>query len=325
MVGKVYYSLYELVNTHSLNATSEVLKRQGALLKVYFDGGKIGYADCHAWPELGDLPILQQLANLAAGLKTPLMQCALDFAAIDAESRSMGKGALVPYLKESQSHFLISNLFFFTPTQVLDLVRQGYTHVKLKVGRDIDREIERLHDLFLDIPLKLRLDFNGMISPELFRSFLCRMTRLKSQIDFIEDPYPYSYQGWKEVQDEGWTLACDREAACAAGKPEAAGVLIVKPAINPVSDWRQWKSQIRIVTSYLGHPLGQVAAAYVAREIDPSASSVHGLLSHHVYQPTLFSLKLNWENPSFPPPLGKGFGFDCELETLEWIPLHRKL
>lgn len=324
MVGEVYYSLYELVATQPLNAVSKRVKREGALLKVSFNSGKMGYADCHAWPELGDLPIQEQLTKLAQGVKTPLICCALDFARLDAESRSNRKRILTSFPQYPQSHFLVSNLFSLTSNQVSAFVREGYTHVKIKVGRDIDREIERLHDLFVNTALKLRLDFNETASPEQFGSFLSRMDSLKKQIDFIEDPFPYSYQDWKEVQSDGWTLACDREAGAAAGSPEAAQILIVKPAINSTSEWQEWKEQKRIVTSYLGHPLGQVAAAYVAQEVDPSCTFVHGLLSHHVYEPNAFSRQLNWQGPSFIPPLGEGCGFDSDLGALQWTLLKRE-
>ena len=67
---------------------------------------------------------------------------------------------------------------------------QGYTHVKLKVGRQIDAEGEAILKLFDQSPLKLRLDFNVALTPSSFDVFLENIERLKQQIDFIEDPFP---------------------------------------------------------------------------------------------------------------------------------------
>lgn len=314
------YVLYELETMHSLSVTSSVLKRVGALLKVTFDSGMIGYADCHAWPELGDLSVQQQLTYLAQGKYTPLTYCAMEFAALDAKSRSSGK-SVFDQSHIPSSHFLVTDMFDWTPQHVQQVIQQGYTHVKLKVGRHFEREVESLHVLFLETSLKLRLDFNETLTLHSFRYFLQRMEKMKERIDFIEDPFPFHPQEWTAIQSEGWTLACDRQAHMASHQPEAAHILIIKPALQPFKEWQQWIDQKRIVTSYLGHPLGQVAAAYVAAQIDPDCSLVHGLLSHHAYHPTAFSRHLNWTNPSFIPPPGVGFGFDYELERLNWIPL----
>lgn len=320
---KIFYAPYELETHQSLSVKSSSLKKEGALLKVIFDSGMIGYADCFAWPELGDLPLSQQLDHLIQDQYTPVTRCAIEFAKLDAECRFEGKSVF-----ENQaiptSHFLVTDLFEWNSKDVERITQQGYTHVKLKMGRDINREIECLHALFLNTSLKLRLDFNETLTFTSFHHFLTHMQKMRDSIDFIEDPFPFHPSSWTSIQKEGWTLACDREAQSAFYHPEAASILIVKPAFQPFEKWQKWKNHKCIVTSYLGHPLGQVAAAYVAAQIDPFSSSVHGLLSHHVYRPTPFSRLLNWDDPSFSLPSGHGYGFHQELEELEWISLERR-
>lgn len=316
----ISYAPYELEANHSLSVTSSALKREGVLLKVSFDSGIVGYADCHPWPEMGDLSLKQQIKKLAQGELTSLTRCALEFASLDAENRSQQKNVLM-HQKIPSSHFLVTYIFDWTSQHVQQIIRQGYTHVKLKVGRCIDREVESMHALFLNTSLKLRLDFNESLTSEAFRHFLQRIQKLRDIIDFIEDPFPFDSCEWAAIQNEGWTLACDRQVQNACHQPESARVLVVKPALQCFEEWRQWIHQTRIVTSYLGHPLGQIAAAYVASQVDPSGSLVHGLLSHHAYQPTHFSQCLSWQNPRFLLPPGNGFGFDQELNQLEWIPL----
>lgn len=320
---KVDYALYELEAQHALNAASSALKREGALLKVHFDSGRIGYADCHPWPELGDLPLKQQLEHLAKREITVLMHCALELASLDAGDRSQGKSTLIQQ-NIPKSHFLVINLFDWTSQHVQQMIQQGYTHVKLKVGRCIDREVKCLHALFLHTSLKLRLDFNETLTYDSFRQFLQRIRMLKDQIDFIEDPFPFDLLEWAAIQQEGWILACDRQVQRACNHPKSAQVLVIKPALQSSAEWQKWMPQTRIVTSYLGHPIGQIAAAYAASYIDPDCLLVHGLLSHHAYRPNLFSRCLNWQNPQFIVPPGAGFGFDQELNQLTWMSLIAK-
>jgi o-succinylbenzoate synthase len=319
-VMNIACAFYTLEACHSLNAASSTLKREGALLKMIFEPGLVGYADCHAWPEIGDLPLKEQLKLLAQGQLTPITRCALEFAKVDAEARLEGKQVLANRSLPC-SHFLIPSFLDWTPEHVQKVMQQGYTHVKLKMGRHLDLEVECLHPLFLNTPLKLRLDFNETLTFSAFRHFLRRIQKLRDHIEFIEDPFPFHTDEWASIQEEGWTLACDRQAPLACNLKESARVLIIKPALQTFCEWETWVDQTCIVTSYLGHPLGQLAAAHVASQIDPSCASVHGLLSHHAYHPTSFSRQLNWQSPQFIIPSGQGFGFDHELQNLEWVDL----
>lgn len=316
----ISYSLYELESDASLNAVSNGKTREGALLRVQFEEGMTGYADCHSWPELGDLPLQRQLDLLSSREMTPITRCALESAREDAKARFSGK----PILKQGgipRSHFLISDIHRSNAEQLKKLTAQSFTHVKIKMGRQVKEEGEKLVSLFQDSPLKVRLDFNETLNPAVFRSFLKQIEAVKEQIDFIEDPFPFHCDQWISIQQEGWRLACDRQAPLAVEHPESASVLIIKPAIQSIEPWKKIKRQTCIVTSYLGHPLGQAAAAYAASEIDPSGNFVHGLLSHHAYLPTSFSSQLNWEGPTFTFPPGNGFSFCQELERLSWRAL----
>jgi o-succinylbenzoate synthase len=73
------YWRYELIPKRRLSTVAIDGPRHGALIRV--DGG---FADIHPWPELGDLPLDQQLALLARDETTPLTQASLEFASIDA-------------------------------------------------------------------------------------------------------------------------------------------------------------------------------------------------------------------------------------------------
>src|SRR6476659_4640671 len=70
---------YELTPKRRLSAVADAGPRRGALIRV--DGG---YADIHPWPELGDLPLDEQLALLARGETPSLTASSLEVASIDA-------------------------------------------------------------------------------------------------------------------------------------------------------------------------------------------------------------------------------------------------
>ena len=317
---KIAYSRYELESKVPLNSRSLSLKRYGALLQVCFDDCLLGYADCHPWPELGDAPLDQQMALLAKGETTPILACALDWARKDAEARAEGRPMLLSS-KIPKSHFLLPDIRLCTVDQVQRIVQQGFTHVKVKLGRQLDIEIIQLIKFFQDPHLKLRLDFNESLTQESFCVFLDKMDAIKMRVEFIEDPFPFEPKAWKSIQEQGWNLACDKQSQHALGRPESAKMIVIKPAIQRVGDLKIGREQIPIVTTYLGHPLGQVAAAAVAADLDPTNKYVHGLLSHHAYLPTNFSRKLNWDNPTFTCPEGHGLGFDQELKALTWTSL----
>lgn len=304
---KIFCSSYELRSIAS--------KRDGVLLKVDFGEGKVGYADCHVWPELGDLPLQKQLNLLSNEELTPITQYALEWARCDAEARDKN----VPLVRKScQSHYLITDLFSMNGEKLQTIAQQDFTHLKIKVGKDLANEVRLLKALFRDPPFKLRLDFNECLTATSFRRFLEDIKELKQQMDFIEDPFPFHLEEWKAIQKEGWKLACDRQTSRAVGYPESAAVLVIKPAVQ---SWERSPDQECVVTSYLGHPLGQMVAAYTASLVDPLGKSRHGLLSHIVYEPTPFSKQLSWDHSSFKIPLGTGFCFDKELAQLTWSPL----
>lgn len=321
LLMKIEYVLYDLVAHHSLNSISSSIKREGALLKVQFSLDLVGYADCFSWSELGDLPLKEQLKRLAKGQLTKISRCALELAYIDAQARSKNKSVFDHSFSIPKSHFLITDFLNSTLDKIQKITQQGYTHLKIKVGRDLIDEIKKLQELFLNTPLRLRLDFNESLTLTTFSHFLHQIANLQDRIDFIEDPFPFDSKEWESIQKEGWRLACDKQVERASQYPDSASILIVKPAVNSFEQWMTWKHQQKIVTTYLGHPLGQVAAAYISSLVDPQTCFVHGLLSHHVYEPTIFSRLLNWNDPRFLTTPGTGFGFDDLLEQEQWNSL----
>src|SRR5258708_24582201 len=90
-----YFWRYELAPKRRLSAIARDAPREGALIRI-----GDGFADVHPWPELGDLPLDDQLALLARGETTALTRQSLSFVSIDERarlaSRSLFEGLTIP-------------------------------------------------------------------------------------------------------------------------------------------------------------------------------------------------------------------------------------
>jgi O-succinylbenzoate synthase len=309
----IEYWRYELTPKRRLSAVAEAGPRRGALIRV--NGG---VADIHPWPELGDLPLDEQLARLARGEITPLTERSLEFASIDASARRDGR-SLFDGLTIPPSHWPGPD-----PPPSFDTV-------KLK---SIDVIPERV---------RLRIDFNATLTAAEFVKVAATLPR--ERIDFIEDPCPYDASVWRELRERtGLRLALDRapsssqhrqECLCHTGSDRMCHtdndpmwhrhsclcsvnsyeVLIVKPALEeiPCSD-----AEI-VVTSYMDHPIGQLCAAYTAATA--GIQSTCGLITHVLFENDPFIERVRIDGRRLVPPGGWGWGFDDLLETLPWQKL----
>lgn len=318
---KIEYSPYSLIAKSSLNSRCQKLQREGALLKVYYADDKVGYADCHPWVELGDLPLNDQLSHLARNNLTPLTRRSLHFAKVDADARAR-QYHLFTCLKSPLSHFLIGDLANFSPLDLELAMEEGHRCFKIKVGRDSMAELQQLKTIFSKAAITLRLDFNEKLTKDQLETFLFAMDDgVKESIDFIEDPFPYNEKSWEDIQSKFYIqLACDRRAPEAKNRPFSSSTLILKPAIQSPEQLIS-ATQPLIVTSYLDHPLGQLAAAYTTCQLENYSDRIHGLNSHYLYQENTYSRQLSSKGPKFIFPVGTGFGFNELLEEESWQPI----
>jgi O-succinylbenzoate synthase len=304
---KIAYSLYELIGYKTT--------RRGALLKIVFKSGFTGYADCHPWVELFDEPLNVQLELLKQDKITKLTAKSLYYAELDAIARSSEINLLMG-LKIPESNYLITNLMLPDLSAQIEKAKlHGFKTFKVKLGNNLDKELAILKDNFSK-GMILRLDFNSKLNDKTFSQVFKTLKKMDLCIDYIEDPFPFDENAWKQIQDEeGVELAADLYLESAVNKPHAAKVLIVKPAVTGsiVST-----TQKIVVTSYLDHPFGQCTAAYEASKYK---SVTCGLLTHHLYEKNLFSDQLTNHGCNFKVPQGFGFGFDKLLQNLDWINL----
>ncbi|QLH34930.1 MAG: hypothetical protein HWD61_01290 [Parachlamydiaceae bacterium] len=277
----------------------------------------MGYADCHPWEDFGDFPLSTQLELLKNGKCTRLTARSIYFAKADANARA-NKENLLAARQIPMSHYLISYLDTSALDEMGKAFSNGFTHFKIKLGKELDREEGLLKEAIKHYPnAKFRLDFNSKLSKDQFISFLDRLSFANSSIDYIEDPFAFNYGAWRQIQETFLiNLAADGHYKEAYGHPEAAKVLIMKPAIHtlkPVST-----GQKLIVTSYLDHPVGQMSAAYMASF---AAKEPCGLLSHFTYETNPFAQMIQHQGPWIHAVQGYGFGFDELLNKQQFLPL----
>lgn len=178
---------------------------------------------------------------------------------------------------------------------VIQARKETFPAIKIKTNGSLDdaRTLSRLNGHW---QIGLRLDCNEQADRDHLLRFLDVLPiRMLQQIDFIEDPFIFSVKGWRQFyQETGIRLALDRPSM-RLSKTElrevfsegAAQVYIHKP---------QWtKSEVAkdllensgsppmiVVTSALGHPVGNLFAASIAWELAPNG--VHGCMSHLAYR-----------------------------------------
>lgn len=329
MQPQIQFCRYHLRPLVKIGSQSNYLPREGALLRVVFEEGSLGYGDCFPWSELGDLPLSAQLEKLRKGELTQLTRRSLEFARKDAEARRQ-EHSLFASLSLPLSHWLVTNIQGMKSGQLQQISELGFREIKVKVGASLDSEIRWIKEyssLIKELGLKLRLDFNTSVDYTRFEDFLKSLEPALELVDFIEDPTPYEPAQWRRLQEK-WKirLAADRIPPEKL-RPGTFSVLIIKPAIQDPKEMldlaRTFHTSV-VVTSYLDHPLGQLGAAWWAGQVfatEPQRLESCGLLSQVAYEPTPFSDEIRMKNGILTPPSGPGFGMGHLLSSLPWIEI----
>lgn len=310
--------------------------RRGSLLRFTFPEYGDGYADCHPWPEFGDASLDEQLRVLARGAFTRLTERSFGQARVDAQSRCAGQSAFQQFdaARGIRSHVLAGNALQIGPSDLDGLARDGFTVVKVKGGRDPEREAGSLAVLAraaAERRMKLRVDLNASPSLADAHSLLDALSIEPSAVDFVEDPVAFDAEVWSGIKSRfPFRLAldlADTPATPASTVPDCVDVLVLKPAIQDASAIVHQTSRPGlgfVVTTYLDHPVGSAGAAWHAFRIEQLSGDrleVCGLMTHLNYDATDFSRACRRAGDRWLPPAGTGMGFDEQLAARDWRPL----
>lgn len=283
---------------------------EGFLVRV--DGA--GHGCVQPWPEFGHAGVDDQLAALRAGRPTRLLERALACAAADGAARRAGRS-----LFDAAAAPVLSHATLTAPrAQAPAAAAAGFRVWKLKAGTGDGPLLAELAAAFPAVCF--RLDFNGVPAAREVAAMAGRWPAgLRARIDFLEDPCPPDPQAWAALRAAaGIRLAADEAAGLL--EPGPAEVVVCKPAWrDPEALAARWPGSELVVTSAMDHPLGQAFAAWVAAT--RGRSPVHGVQTHHLFEPDAFSERLGPWQPRFRPPGGTGLGFDDLLAGLRWTPV----
>ena len=307
---------YSLCSTGGLNSQSSRSEHPGFLIK-YRDG----YGAVHSWPELGD-PVLSDLLEMlrARDFSHPILQNALHCARVDGEARLRGV-SLFDGLDVPPSH-ATSTLGL---DAVSDAVAHGFEAVKVKLGRNLERETKTLIGLHQQFPeLRWRLDFNHSLAQldDLLIMLDSLPETLRVLIDFIEDPT----SDLDGIKTQGAKVRCIPIAVDrVVGAEECSGQFrVLKPAVDNMEGelGKLSGSDVQVVvTSYMDHPLGQSYAAWWAgklRERGVPMNDFMGLKTDRLFETNEFSKLMSRFGPEWIAAEGAGFGFDRVLKSISW-------
>lgn len=289
-------------------------RADGALLRVWFGETVFGLSELMPWPNLGDPSLETLIGELRAGrFELRLIDRALAMARIEADARER-QGPL--FAAPVENHFLVVGPGPLAPGNWLDIRRRGFSAVKIKISNVAD-----LAPTLAMAPswignLQLRLDMNATAEADELLLALDRLPVLiRDRIEFIEDPIPFDMVEWREFsRRSGIRLMLDREGVELSVDEKieffrsgVVGGFVHKPGWSIDDEalaLARAGAQV-VVTSLLGHPVGQLHAARVASLLAPGfgAPTVHGCFSHIAYDQGVEFKYLQTAGPKLLPML----------------------
>ena len=301
MHNAVYGWKYRLIAAEALNRKSARRAIDGFL--IHHAGG---YACVQPWSEFGHGSVDELWQAIALEQQTPLIEQALHCARIDGKARNEGV-SLWQDISVPDSHATFTSL----TTSWQNARDAGFTIAKIKASAEHSADLAAWANG--DDQLRLRLDFNEMPSREETQKWLDQCpTWLRQKIDFLEDPFPYEADSWKEFADtNNITLALDR--GLAEQSQESSLISVWKPAWAPLPSV---ETSHLLVTSAMDHVIGQAWAAYQAGL--HRVKEICGLHTEHLFEMNEFSERMGMWSPTWPRINGAGLGFDDLLEKLPW-------
>ena len=323
---KISFSSYQLQTLSSLNSTGAKGLRDGALLKVEWkEDGLIGYADLHPWPELGDIPLAEQLDGVRQGKISLQLEQSIWLAHRDAILRKDKKNVFDNGVKV-KNNFVISDLTTLKPGFLDSINGEAFTHVKIKVGRDLAKESDLLTQVAA-AGLRVRLDFNGMGSWQTFEKFMTSVPKtVLPSIEYVEDPFAYDHQAWSDAK-KIVKIAVDNQYDKVPWETldkAPFDVVVIKPAKTDVAKaiaHCRTHNLKAVVTSYMDHPVGMIHALGVAMELKKLYGDMMldpGCLTHQLFKMDVYAAEINTQGPFVMKVKGTGVGFNDLLGAQTW-------
>lgn len=327
---KFAYSKYSLRPLTLAGGLPYLKDREGALFRVSWPNGKVGYADLMPRPELGDLSLEQELLALKKLRMSPLIEQMIALAKRDADFRAADKNAFQESKKVKNNYFISE--VTKTETSLLDSIKnQNFSTLMIDCGQNFDEEAEHVRRILRMTNFMVRLDFNGKADFSSFERFMTKIEPgLKPRIEYVEDPMPFDPEAWKEAARLAPLGIESQYSYVQWGRPELVPpikTLVIRPSRidheKAVKNALQYNCKL-VVTSSLEHPVSTAHASIIASDLItryPLLVSDHDCLYQTFYAPHAFSGYLTSQGPYLTNSPGTGIGFDAKFKALSWDPL----
>ncbi len=306
---KIVYSPYQMKKKVKLNSQPQSALQSGMLLKI-IEGDKWGVADLCLNPELGDGSVENEINSSG-----PLFTRAVELAQEDLNARKAKKSLLVN--KHIKNNFLLTNYKNADLNQALYLNQT----VKIKADRDVRSLSELLNGLKTKV--KIRIDFNSVLSSAEFEEFL-KLLSLETlrKIEYIEDPTVFSEKWSKKWKEWNSVVPLAFDFQRAEYSPEFAKYQIIKPTRQKLGA----ATKDFTLTSAMGHAVGVAHGLRIAQQ---QAQNDSGFLTLDVFETGNFNKYfeqkdnyLNFSALALASALDDfGIGMRQELDKMQWLEL----
>jgi O-succinylbenzoate synthase len=309
---------------------NHVTDREGALFKVTWSNGKVGYSDLMPRPELGDLSLDQELENLKKFKMSSLVEQMIALANRDADFRSTGKNAFQDSKKVKNSYFISE--VTSTDSSLFEKIRsQKFSTLMIDCGQNFEDEAEHVRRILRMTNFIVRLDFNAKADFSILERFMAKIEPgLKPRIEYIEDPMPFEPSSWAEATNLAPLAIETQYPHVQWDNPSLVPkikTLVIRPSRfdidKSIKNALQYNCKM-VVTSSLEHPVSTAHASLVASDLMikyPLLVSDHDCLYQTFYAPHSFSGYLTAQGPYLTTSPGLGIGFDAKFKALNWDPL----
>ena len=330
MLLKFFYSRYVL-EPLSDGGKSRVERREGALLKIAWPNGNIGFADLLPWPSRGDQELIVHIEQIKKGMISSLLEQSIYFAKRDAVWRSENKSAYVG-TKRSKNSFYINNLVKLRESDLAFRKQEGYSTLLLEMGNNVlTEETEVLNRILKQTDFLVRIQFATKINLQIFTQLFSSIDiKFRRKIEFVIEPFPFDFAQWTEASKLA-KLAIDESLEKVIGSNQDLSksfqVILLRPSRLDLSKGLQFciKQNLKLViASSVDHPVGIGHAIVSASELQytyPHMVLDSICLHHHVYKTGPYQLKMHTQGPFIVGVDGKGVGFDNLLSLESWLPI----
>lgn len=295
---------YTLEPRGAPNRLATAAPRRGLLVRWEAEA-HAGHADLFPWPELGDANIDELRADLRQQVANSLSRAALAWARYEATAQREGR------------------MFFPAPDVVshVTLLPGAATTAPLAKAKISTANPQEAIDILARSPhTRFRFDLNGLFSDaDSAMSWWRALAPFHQRIDFLEDPTVSEHVPSARAWFPGSKIALDRFSDQTLWSH--ANVLVMKPSAAIPAAAPDFTGTL-VVTSVMGHPLGQLQALHAAQRWCAEGAPIveAGLLTHDCYFPHAHSEWVTAAEGCLRPAnaTGLGWGMNTQLHSLPW-------